>query len=229
MSNLFLELNADSYENVYICGDLHGCYDQLMEKLKSLSFNKEKDLLVLTGDLVDRGAQNKECVQLLDEKWVVSCLGNHDSFCMSGYINTKLNEINAHCIYGGTWFYEESEESKKNIVGKFMKLPIMIELSYKGKKIGIVHGDLPKSTWQENRDSLFADDRGYNITDMLFGRSIYKYPRHVEGIDYVFLGHTITNDRKVQRKFNCFFLDTGLFDHKQYNQIGIVNLKDVCT
>jgi len=65
-------IDTDKYSQVYLVGDLHGCYTQLMERLDHLGFNKDFDLLVCTGDLIDRGSENIECLKLLQESWVLS-------------------------------------------------------------------------------------------------------------------------------------------------------------
>lgn len=63
--SIYQRINGDSYQNIYVVGDLHGCYDLLMAELEKVEFNKETDLLISVGDLIDRGKQNLECLQLL--------------------------------------------------------------------------------------------------------------------------------------------------------------------
>lgn len=38
-----------------IIGDIHGCFDEFNELLDKISFDQEKDKLILLGDLIDRG------------------------------------------------------------------------------------------------------------------------------------------------------------------------------
>lgn len=38
-----------------IIGDVHGCYDELMELLEKVSFDKTNDQVVFLGDYLDRG------------------------------------------------------------------------------------------------------------------------------------------------------------------------------
>ncbi|MGU0202552.1 metallophosphoesterase, partial [Acinetobacter baumannii] len=47
---------------LYAVGDIHGCYNLLMNRLKEIGFDFDNDLLVAVGDLVDRGTQNLECI-----------------------------------------------------------------------------------------------------------------------------------------------------------------------
>ena len=53
--------------HLYIVGDLHGCYQLLIAEIRNVDFNFEKDLLICTGDLIDRGAENLECIALLEQ------------------------------------------------------------------------------------------------------------------------------------------------------------------
>ena len=41
-----------------VVGDLHGCYDELMELLESVSFTAD-DRVVCVGDLVTKGPKNR--------------------------------------------------------------------------------------------------------------------------------------------------------------------------
>ena len=44
----------------WVCGDLHGRFDVLLEALNDVSFNPDEDRLFLLGDLIDRGPQSRE-------------------------------------------------------------------------------------------------------------------------------------------------------------------------
>lgn len=70
-----------------VVGDIHGCYDELMELLEKIGWNpssSEPDVLVLAGDLVDRGPKSLEVVRWARESHakhgnLVRCVvGNHD-------------------------------------------------------------------------------------------------------------------------------------------------------
>ena len=58
-----------------VIGDLHGCYDEALKLLKTLALSPS-DRVIFAGDLVDRGPQPRECVELAMQH--ESVLGNHE-------------------------------------------------------------------------------------------------------------------------------------------------------
>jgi len=61
-----------------VVGDLHGCFDELMELLASVSFTQE-DRVVCVGDLVTKGPKNREVLDLfMNDARFTTVIGNHD-------------------------------------------------------------------------------------------------------------------------------------------------------
>src|SRR5687767_10243159 len=61
-----------------VVGDIHGCYDELMQLLDKVGF-QENDRLICVGDLITKGPKNREVLNLfMSDKRLSSVIGNHD-------------------------------------------------------------------------------------------------------------------------------------------------------
>lgn len=197
--------------NVYAVGDIHGCYNLLMNRLNEIGFDFENDLLVAVGDLVDRGIQNLECVGLLSQPWFTSVRGNHEDLCIGGLHNHSYK--NCHIANGGEWFYELDELAQYNIAKVFSELPVVLEVEYNGKKFGFVHGHIEQNNWGEFKNSFgrainpFRDPAELAMWGRERMNTDNEQYTHVSGVDAVIMGHTVTT--KPFKRDNCYYIDTG--------------------
>lgn len=209
-----LTINANKTDHMYVVGDLHGSYSLLMQELKNFNFDFHKDLLICTGDLIDRGAENLECIALLEQSWFVTVRGNHEEMCITGQFDPSIKDI--HRRNGGEWFYRLPQLKQLEIIEQFKELPLVIEVQLESKKIGIVHADIDIHDW-----NLFKQDIGkgnYKIagvssaySNALWGRGRIRNHSElydvVENIDEIYLGHTIVKEHtKID---NCHYIDVG--------------------
>ncbi len=76
---------------VYIIGDVQGCFDELKELVKFISFKPKKDQLWFVGDLVNRGPQSIETLRWVKSLGTSACivLGNHDLHLLAAYVGAK--------------------------------------------------------------------------------------------------------------------------------------------
>lgn len=51
-------------ENIYIISDVHGCYKSLLALIEQFP-NKQKSKIVFVGDLIDRGSNSCEVIELI--------------------------------------------------------------------------------------------------------------------------------------------------------------------
>lgn len=101
-------LNVDNYKNIFVFGDIHGCFEPLSKFFKENPYS-EDNLYVFTGDYLDRGFENKETLEFLmqftNSKNVMFLEGNHcwerywandemDKIRSKEFIVNTLNQIN---------------------------------------------------------------------------------------------------------------------------------------
>lgn len=66
----------------YVIGDLHGCFDELLDLLKLIDFKEDRDHIFFAGDLINGAPQSLACLEYV--KYLVAIpgnncvLGNHD-------------------------------------------------------------------------------------------------------------------------------------------------------
>lgn len=228
--SLVKSITVDDDVNVYVVGDIHACYTQLKDKLKEVGFNYNTDLLIAVGDLVDRGKENEKCIGLLNEHWFTTIKGNHEDFCYKGMIDYMTEFYHKMENNGGKWFYELPEDLREHIGNRLNQLPVLLEVSYRGKKFGFVHADVPVEDWDLLRELLLNDDElgGRSIKEQcLWGRNIvYKDSVEIAGVHNVFLGHTVLDE--IKQVGNCTFLDTGgcFKSHDNKYDLSIVKLSN---
>ncbi|MEG9531381.1 metallophosphoesterase [Mannheimia indoligenes] len=206
--SIYQKIDGDRYTNIYVVGDLHGCYDLLMAELDKVEFNKETDLLISVGDLIDRGKQNLECLQLLREKWFINVQGNHDQMAIEALLYHDFNMQVNWIRNGGDWFYSLPIEQKLEAIELLKiceKRPLVIELEMvNGDLCVIAHADYPSNDYEfgkvvSKQGILWSRDRLESYSEI-----------NIDGADTFIFGHTIVEQPEVHG--NRLYIDTGAFN-----------------
>ncbi|MCV2506147.1 MAG: symmetrical bis(5'-nucleosyl)-tetraphosphatase [Candidatus Lightella neohaematopini] len=82
--------------SIYFIGDVHGCYNELCRLLDIINYDDNNDQLLLTGDLIFRGAKSLEVLKLIYKlKNTNIVLGNHELNLLALYngISLKYNDL----------------------------------------------------------------------------------------------------------------------------------------
>lgn len=222
MYNVIDIIDLSNKRNVYIVGDLHGCYDKLMKLLKEVKFDEDQDFLISVGDLIDRGDKCEECVLLVGKKWFKAVRGNHEQFCINSYYNPSLKESHSKKGNGGAWLYKLPYNIQKFVAQEFEKLPIAIEVHYKGKKYGVVHANVPFEDWEKFKTALITGDNSeLDVKDYAMrNRDTFKKDYiHIKNIDHVYLGHCVS--KGIKYIGNCSYIDTGAVFGKELTMIKL--------
>ena len=106
-----------------VVGDLHGCYDELMEMLESVSFTVE-DRVVCVGDLVTKGPKNREVLDLfMKDPRFRTVLGNHDLALRRKWSGEKVKLKPSQKAT-----HKELKSDKETYLPFLNKLPFTIDL-----------------------------------------------------------------------------------------------------
>lgn len=189
----------------FIAGDIHGQYDTLMDALKEVGFDRQRDVLYQVGDLIDRGADSYRCLSLAFEPWFRGVWGNHEQLAWDALTHGG-NAWETWLDNGGSWIYLEDAGEIKAVLGESrIHLPLAREITIDGHRLGLVHAEPP---WDWQQVDGFAKSHREHL---IWSRKRFTQEDHswVEGIDGVIVGHTIV-DQPTWRG-NVLHIDTGAF------------------
>lgn len=191
----------------FVCSDIHGCFTDFENRLDEIEFNEDIDRLFCVGDLVDRGPESERCMEFLQKPWFYTVKGNHEELTLMGY--EDVGDFNlVHMQNGGSWFYTLIDAEQEDIVTAFKELPLIIQVG----NYGIIHAEPHKtiSTWSQLIEACEKSNTNA-VESILWGRTRIKYgiPETIEGIDTIYVGHTVISETKTLG--NIHYIDTGQF------------------
>lgn len=205
MTEIYQRIDGSAYRNIWVVGDLHGCYTLLMGKLDEIGFDTTQDLLISVGDLIDRGSENVECMELITFPWFRAVRGNHEQMMLDGL--SEHGNVNHWMANGGGWFFYldyDKERQAKALVHKVAELPLIIELVSGDKKYVICHADYPSGEYEFGKplDEEMVIWNRERISNAMDGHG-----RVITGADEFIFGHTPA--RNPMKHWNQNYIDTG--------------------
>ncbi|MEI9625819.1 serine/threonine protein phosphatase [Phytobacter diazotrophicus] len=203
--SIYQRINGADWRNIFVVGDLHGCYTLLMNELDKISFDPARDLLISVGDLVDRGSENVECLELINQPWFRSVRGNHEQMMLDALVNG--GSFGHWMANGAGWWHQlntEQEVQLDYLLPKVDTLPLIIELVTGDKKVVICHADYPHNEYEFDKpvpQEMVIWNRE-KISDSQDGIA-----SEITGADLFIFGHTPA--RKPLKYANQMYIDTG--------------------
>jgi serine/threonine protein phosphatase 1 len=203
----------------FVIGDLHGCIDALHRKMDKKNFDQSVDRIFATGDLVDRGPQSEKCLDLLDEPWFVSVMGNHEDAGLM-FATGNLRDMNWYVGIGGAWLVGKTPPERAECAIKFASMPLAIEVEIGGgRTVGIVHAECPFDHWDAFRQSqlpLLPSWKSIAEQNAILGAAMWTRTKHarlddsvIHGIHAVVVGHTPVE--RITSLGNTFYIDTHCY------------------
>lgn len=138
-------IDLSSYKKIVFIGDIHGCYDTLMQYQDFKEGLKEDTEYIFLGDYIDRGNQNFEVLQFLEKIKDLPnvCLleGNHERWihCFGNNIPSKSREFEDKTkpeLYKKGY----TEKQARMLYRKFRQFS---HFTYNGLEILACHGGIP--------------------------------------------------------------------------------------
>lgn len=102
----------ESFKEVFVVGDVHGCFEELMDLLAVAKVREKDTLKLFVGDLVNKGPRSEDVLDYLlaNRDWCHAVRGNHDEVVLKEYYasrshsyvlsveNTWINRLSARHI-----------------------------------------------------------------------------------------------------------------------------------
>ena len=136
--------------STYVIGDVHGCFIQFQRLLKRIKYSPNKDKIILTGDLVNRGPESLAMINFcLDHSNINTVLGNHDLYLLYLLsIDSKRGKLKKVV----------SAPNNKRIFKWLLSKPLFIKIKdiEKQRTFFITHAGIPE---------IWSPDKAYKLAN----------------------------------------------------------------
>jgi len=183
-------------KKIAVIGDVHGCYDELMEMMDNhiLPIIDQLEHVVFVGDYIDRGPKSKEVFRYcLDVPKVVMIKGNHEDMMAQEIVDNRY----AYWVMNGGGAtkisYNHDVNEMVNDAMIMRDLPVYFEFG----RVVVAHAGI---------DPHYPlDDQ--SETDMIWSRDWVGYDGDYEDNLFCIYGHTPL--KNILKKKNQIGIDTG--------------------
>ncbi len=214
----------------YVIGDIHGCYDELVQMLKVIDF-KDSDRLILVGDYIDRGRQNYEMLRFISncQENILLLRGNHEEEFIA-YVELMQAAVKADKMppfrYFDTYGTIRSLGRNKGVAMKDLiswseimkQMPYWTRFECNGKKIVVSHAgyreDLPKN--EQEYFSLYARDEGIESGGIENGIVIFGHTPTIFEEEFAFTGGRVFRFEDKAKKCVFYNIDCGCVFRDMY-------------
>lgn len=205
----------------FVIGDIHGCYDAVRNLLNTIGFRPSVDRLFCVGDLVDRGPQSIDVLNLARQHWFFSCRGNHEQMLID-----YLRASHEKQPYDKTWLKKcfKSFTEQQQFAGAWLpvldRMPYVMSVGKGDDKFYVVHAEILEqkaSVTPHMLENWLFNDPQKAEKRSLWGRSLLtafndKRPvkrAHDSQLSTIYCGHTIVKSPiQVARQI---YLDGGAY------------------
>lgn len=183
--------------NYFVIGDIHGCFYTFTNMIEK-HWDKENEMLIQVGDLIDRGKNSPQMVERAIElrneypEQVIFLKGNHE-FEMTRHFKNRSNF--GWLAMGGAETVRQYENSDRN-VEKDVEWMEQLPLYWENEHLFISHAGIAEDT-----ENIFVES---DVRGVLWNRSKL---RNIDKLQII--GHTPGNKPHYDKKSNTWNIDTG--------------------
>ncbi len=181
-------------ERIFVIGDIHGCYDELMELLQQANV-AEQDRIISVGDIVDRGNKSKEVFEFFrDRKNSKVLMGNHE--------RKHLNHVLSYA-------QEIVRIQFGNEYPEFLKWLSTLDYYDETDEVIIVHAafEHDKTLTEQKQPVLCGSTAGERVLENKYAQGTF-WTDHYRGSKPIIYGHRVVGE-KPELKNNTWGIDTG--------------------
>lgn len=176
---------------IFAMGDIHGAHKALVQCLERSDFDKEKDVLIQLGDIVDGWSEVYECVEeLLKIKNLICIKGNHDEW---------FHQFHVMGTHPCAWLQGGDGTLDSYCRNAERDIPIVARMG--GFTSSLTNADIPKSHIELfNRQKLYhIDHKNRMFVHGGFDRTQYiDYLEHADPVDF-YWNRSLWNEAKSCR------------------------------
>lgn len=208
---MFKRFEKNQVGRDFVIGDIHGCFDAVIEILADVWFDEERDRLFSVGDLVDRGPNSIEAIDWIAKPWFHAVRGNHEQMAIG--VAAGRHDLGNYLVNGGGWFLALDDSRQQLVASVLDSLPVCIEVDTDDGLVGIVHADIGGNDWAGFVSDLVGpisnNRRKAMLEDALWCRDRIQGERggNVDGLHAMYVGHTPV--KQATALGNVIYVDTG--------------------
>ena len=211
------KINENDYNKIFVISDLHGQYDLFLKLLEKINLKRE-DLLVIMGDICDRGEKSYEiymkCMKMIKLGYNLKfILGNHEDMLLEDLENDyPLRYETEFSIYRNSkyfnkksmeeWYEENFFKEIKWLVKWLKNCPLIIS----GNESIFVHAglDLQTKLEKQERETVLWTREEFWIDE----ESVLEEYRSKN----IYFGHTPNINGRISEKTDKIWdIDCGAF------------------
>lgn len=190
-----LDLDLMTNDRTIIIGDVHGCFDELQELLTKIKWDSKKDVVIFTGDLIDRGPKIKECLEfVMNTENVFTVMSNHE-WRLARYLATELSGAKSKIkhSHGFTKTLEQIKDmDKTKLLNWVWSLPYVIKFNDNY----VLHAGInPRYSIERQSKEFLMYARKYDSATNSFNiesaPNWYMYKLHDSITGKIFFGHDV--------------------------------------